>query len=442
MNSLKKYGAIGGAVVIVACWPLAVGQIGQYVIKDGLKHLSNDKVAVTLLDYQRGYLSSDVKTKVTILDSKTKKMLADDKLPTEFVLTSHVRHGVISLSSSTTLPDYPQLPLNLDTTTQLNGNTDFNLTLQQWHYQSEGEDKFTVTVPSFYMKGLVTKLGEINFESKTPSVAIDFSNDAQITVTDIAMKGEGKQTSGFWVGNQEVSVGEVVTKGDKVAAKSQEEKDKWKKAAPEIHEFTAQLSGFNYRFESYFNDDSSRVTLHHQASLAAFKSDDWQAKNIDLDVTFDGLDRASFKQLSDFYQNHPQVSQQDIGKMLPYVDKLASRGLTINIAKLDAGIGKGRFTTQINLSLPDSKQDNVLNNPMALLSTLDGRIGSTVTKTLASEYPMIGKTADHLVSSKLATENDKGYAMKAVIKDGNIEFDNGEKVPLVSLFMLGLGGLQ
>ena len=41
MKQLRKIGAIGGAISLALCWPLAVGQIGQNAITDGVAKLNN-----------------------------------------------------------------------------------------------------------------------------------------------------------------------------------------------------------------------------------------------------------------------------------------------------------------------------------------------------------------------------------------------------------------
>lgn len=103
MHQLKKYGAIGGAIALALCWPLAVGQIGQNVIHDGITHLSNDSVKAEVVSYNRGYLSSEVQTRYTVADPELASQLEIDGLPTEFVVNSHVTHGLFSLKAESTL---------------------------------------------------------------------------------------------------------------------------------------------------------------------------------------------------------------------------------------------------------------------------------------------------------------------------------------------------
>ncbi|KOO10999.1 hypothetical protein AKJ18_31375, partial [Vibrio xuii] len=138
MHQLKKIGAIGGAVSLALCWPLAVGQIGHNVIRDGISHLNTQSVQAEIIQYDRGYLSSEVKTRYTVTDPDLAQQLALDGLPSEYVVSSHVQHGLITLKATSVLENMDDLPLTLSTVTQLNGNTDYTLKLDNWHQANDG----------------------------------------------------------------------------------------------------------------------------------------------------------------------------------------------------------------------------------------------------------------------------------------------------------------
>ncbi|MGV2839934.1 DUF945 family protein, partial [Vibrio cyclitrophicus] len=78
MEQLRKIGAIGGAISLALCWPLAVGQIGQNAITDGVAKLNNSSIQAEIVEYDRGYLSSNVKTRLTVTDENLKEQLALD----------------------------------------------------------------------------------------------------------------------------------------------------------------------------------------------------------------------------------------------------------------------------------------------------------------------------------------------------------------------------
>ncbi|MEF1261384.1 DUF945 family protein, partial [Vibrio harveyi] len=94
MENLKKIGAIGGAISLALCWPLAVGQIGQTIIEDGIANMNDEMVKGEIVEYDRGYLSSVVLTRYTVVDPEIKAQLERDGLPTAFDVTSDVTHGL------------------------------------------------------------------------------------------------------------------------------------------------------------------------------------------------------------------------------------------------------------------------------------------------------------------------------------------------------------
>ncbi|MEI8633377.1 DUF945 family protein [Vibrio sp. PP-XX7] len=85
MSQIKKYAAVGGAVCLVACWPLVVGQIAQNIFDDGMKNFSNRWVEGKTLTYDRGYLSSHVEVEIKVIDPELKTEFEADGFPTTLV---------------------------------------------------------------------------------------------------------------------------------------------------------------------------------------------------------------------------------------------------------------------------------------------------------------------------------------------------------------------
>ncbi len=83
--------------------------------------------------------SSNVTTRVTVTDESLKEQLALDGLPSEFVISA-VSHGLVSLNALSTFDNTDILPLSLTTSTELNGNTDFNFELSQFNHQGSDEN--------------------------------------------------------------------------------------------------------------------------------------------------------------------------------------------------------------------------------------------------------------------------------------------------------------
>ncbi|MDF4786876.1 DUF945 family protein, partial [Vibrio parahaemolyticus] len=198
MQNLKKIGAIGGAISLALCWPLAVGQIGQSIIEDGITNMNDEMIKGEVVEYQRGYLSSVVLTRYSVVDPELKTQLERDGMPTTFDVTSDVSHGLTSLTADSKLVDNDFLPLTMHSQTQLNGNTAFILDLDSWHYRNEAQGVSVSTSPA-KVTGDVTVLGDLNYQVSVPSVQVDFENGEELHLNALTGQGKGKQAKGYWL---------------------------------------------------------------------------------------------------------------------------------------------------------------------------------------------------------------------------------------------------
>ncbi|PUZ93517.1 DUF945 domain-containing protein, partial [Vibrio vulnificus] len=96
MNNLKKIGAVGGATSLALCWPLAVGQIGQNVIEDAVAKLNSAQLQAEIVKYDRGYRTSEVTTRYTIVDPVLVEQFETDGLPLVYEMQSRLTHGLTS----------------------------------------------------------------------------------------------------------------------------------------------------------------------------------------------------------------------------------------------------------------------------------------------------------------------------------------------------------
>lgn len=415
MNTIKRIGAVGGAVVLVLCWPLAVGQIGQNVITDGIAHFSNEQVTAELVSYDRGYLSSHVETRYTILDPQLKAQLAEQGIPAQFLLDSKISHGLISLTAVSDFPEYPELPLTITSTTSLNGNTRFKVESDNWHYQNQGETPFTISLTPAVLEGSATRLGELTYSLSVPSIDMDFTNGEKAQLSHLRIDGQGKQVKGFWIGKQSLTLDALTTKDIDGSTP-----------------FSADKA--SYQFTSTLDEATQRFSSQHVVNIGQLVNQDNTLRDVQFDFTLADVDSDSFEQLSNIYQSYPEMTHEAMGQAMPYLDTLFSKGFSLTMDKLSASLGEGEFNSSWSLSIPEGT-DNVTQDPGIVLSALTGHLESSVSNQLAAAYPMIQQGADELVVMEMATQDDKGYQLKADVKDGNLQFANGTKVPLVALFM-------
>ncbi|HDZ5414676.1 TPA: DUF945 family protein [Vibrio harveyi] len=418
MENLKKIGAIGGAISLALCWPLAVGQIGQTIIEDGIANMNDEMVKGEIVEYDRGYLSSVVLTRYTVVDPEIKAQLERDGLPTAFDVTSDVTHGLTSLSADSKLVDADFLPLTMHSKTQLNGNTDFMLNLASWNYQNDAQGMHLSSSPA-QVKGNVTVLGDLNYQVSIPSVQIDFENGEEIHLTELKGEGKGKQAKGYWLGEQSFSLQKL----DIVDAQ----------LAPMFLIENASYSGNTSLNESGDKLNTQLVLDAKQMRL----TDGTDVDNFKLDFAIGDIDSQSFDQIMSIYQNSPMLDEQEIQKLLPHIDTLFSKGFNLSVNELSLAFGDGKFRNEWQLSVPEGT-DHITQDPMKLMTATKGSLNTYFSDELVDLYPFIQEGVDELMVMELIEKKDKGYELKAQISDGKLKFENGQEFPLIALLMPAL----
>lgn len=418
MENLRKIGAIGGAVALALCWPLAVGQIGQSIIEDGIANMNDDMFKSEIVQYDRGYLSSVVHTRYTVIDPVLKTELERDGLATTFDVTSQVSHGLTSLSADSELVDNDMLPLTMHSQTQLNGNTEFTVNLDSWNYQNEAQGVSVSTSP-MEVTGDITVLGDLNYAVSIPSVQVDFDNGEEIFLNKLTGHGKGKQAKGYWLGEQTFSL-------------------------QKLDILDASLTPIfvieNASYSGVTKLDEAGEKLNSNLNLGAQKmhlTDGTIVDDFKLDFSIADVDSQSFDQIMSIYQSSPMLDTQEIESLLPYIDTLFSQGFNLSVNELSLAFGEGKFRNEWQLSVPQGT-DNITQDPMKLMMATTGSLSTYFSDELVEQYPFIQEGIDELMVMELIEKKDNGYELKAQISDGKLKFENGQEFPLITLLMPAL----
>lgn len=418
MEQLRKIGAIGGAISLALCWPLAVGQIGQNAITDGIATLNSSSIQAEIVDYDRGYLSSNVKTRITVVDESLKEQLDIDGLPSEYIVNSDVSHGLIGLDALSTLEEQPNLPLTLTTSTELNGNTSFNLELSQLNHQGTAENATSVSITKSTVSGHATVLGQIDYKLEIPSIQIDFPSGEEMTLSNLQGVGEGKQAKGYWLGTQNFTIESFA-----------------------VTDATMQpyvsIENSQYDFESHLDDATKRLRSNLKLNIASIQTSDGEVNNLNVDFEMDKLDSQSFEKVFEIYQSNPVLTQEDIEQIIPYIDTLFAKGFDLSMKNISLDLGEGEFQSKWLVSVPEGTE-NVSSDPSLIIPALTGDISSSFSNELVQEYPFIQEGIDELMVMEMIKQTDTGYEIHAALENGNLVFENGQEIPLIALLMPAL----
>ncbi|KUI99291.1 DUF945 family protein [Vibrio sp. MEBiC08052] len=411
MNQLKKVAAVGGAVCLMASWPLVVGQIAEKVFKDNIANIDNQLVTAKVLNYDRGYLSSQVKTEIQVTDPGLKAQMQDDDLPTSWILNSDVKHGLFSIHAVTQLVNQPDKLIKIVTQTQLNGNTHFEVDSQVTHYQG---NTWSMTFTPMSLSGDVTTLGEIDYQLDIPSV--QFSNaDLQIQVNNLYGNGQGKKEKGFWIGSQTLQVDKTVMSDDSG-----------------LGDFT--LENVGYQNTSSMDADRTRYDTRQQFNIAKISAQDGVVEHLNVIFSMGQLDVDSLAKIAEILEHYADITPTDAQNLQQALDQLVSKGFSIALEQLDIGLAQGQIESKVDLQLPEDMQQT-MQDPLAVVKKLTGHVESQVPKAVADAFPVLRQGVDELVTMQMMQENGDAYQMNATVQDGDLVFESGKKVPLMAILM-------
>lgn len=412
MQDLKKYAAIGGAIVLVASWPLAVGHIGQKVATDGINYVNNESVMTELIEYDRSYLSSTAQTRVEIQDPIAREQLIADGLPTAVLLNHEISHGIASISTVTTLAESAQLPISLTSKTQLNGNTEFTVDIGELIFNSEGSDAGIRIAPAS-STGNISVSGEISYQANFPLIEISFDSGEFASVEQLSFSSVGQLQNQMLLGTQSLAIDTLNfsdSYGDTIIA----------------------LKAADYAIDT--SESDNRISGAYNMSVGEFSVGLEQATNVELKMGAGGFDKESLLGLIDIMQASQELTTQQVETAFPLLEQLLMKGFYFNLTQFDLEVGEGKFQSSWNLTLAEGNS-GLSQDMLSLLNHLDGNLNTFITIEMIEMYPFIRQNLDELIIMEFVQEKSDGFLIDVKLADGQVEFSNGQKVPLMTVLM-------
>ncbi|GAM75364.1 hypothetical protein JCM19241_3276 [Vibrio ishigakensis] len=413
MRQLKSIAAVGGAVALIGIWPLAVGQIGQTVLTDAIQNVNNTDFNVELVEYDRGYLGSTATTRITVVDPQAKAQLDAYGLPDSFELKHQISHGMFSLGGETHVDGYPEL--KLITTTQLNGNTEFNSDMPAQEFTFQDDEVESISIGESSLKGSISVLGKLDYDFSMARLELDYANGTVMSFNGLTSAGVGSFEQSMWLGQQTLGLdGFLVSDPERVAI--------------------VEMNGMKYQLETGEDKTTNTLQGDYHLTLDEFSNVDGEAQNLDLQFTAGGFDKDAFLALSDMYKQSPMWTDEDTVKALPQVDALLQKGFHLSLKKFSVDVDMGHFDSSWDIRLPEN-EENSTQDFFKLLEQMQGNMNAFVSSDLVLAYPYIQQNLDELLIMEIATQTDKGYEVNLKLHDGKVAFANGKEVPMMALMM-------
>ncbi|MDP2571317.1 DUF945 family protein [Vibrio penaeicida] len=418
MHSLKKMGAIGGAILLVACWPLAVGQIAQKVIEDGVQNLNSSSVKAEIAEYDRGYFSATAITRYTITDPQLVKSLEADGLPASIEVVHDISHGLVGIDAHSYVKDSLLIQFELATQTKLNGDTHFELVGRKFNFtDSKGAE---LIVGQYAAQGVASVAGALEATVTVPKASVNFSNGDNLVLNSFIGEGAGQREGDLWVGQQNISV-----KGFQLSSASGE------------NDF--QLEDLQYVLKTNKDESGEKFDSVQTLSIKSASTGENHARDLELDFAFNGINSQALEQLISIYGTGENLTEERMNESMPLLDQLVETGFGVQLNKFALNLDGGDFQSAWQLTVP-SGQKNVSQNASVLLNVVEGNLDAFISNELLQSYPFVRENIDELLIMEFASEDAKGVGLNAKLINGQVTFSSGKQIPLLALFMPLMAG--
>ena len=270
------------------------------------------------------------------------------------------------------------------------------------------DDGSVVAIARSELKGNATILGEVNFTLDMPSVQLRFVNGDSISFHHLNGSGAGRRENSFWLGTNQFELKEITMSAS---------------------DSTRTFHGvnFNYRSDSSKDKLTGRVETNHILDGNQLASASGVVDNLHLDMTLGNLDAESLEALS-------QSRESDQAKLNASADQFLSKGFYLAMNQMKVSIGDGLVDSKWKLNLPEGVQ-NITQDVSKVIPAVEGNLKTFISSEMVVQYPFIKQGLDELLIMEMVKETDKGYEINADIEQGNVLFESGQRVPIVSLLL-------
>lgn len=432
-----KSGAIAGAIALAVAWPFAIGQIGQTTIERELDNLpESTNWLVDTVSYQRGYLSSEMITRVSLI-GEMKTEFASNGLPTSFDLLSHLDHGLLGISGLSSIQMTPELkkwteilwtsdisPLSIKTYFSVLGSVKFDAILAAIDRK---RDDSSLTSSPLYFTGEVDKSGNTHYKISIPLVDAVNKHGETLFVKDFISTGNGKMQDHFWIGQQDIlvaTVGVDDANGRKMT----------------INNFAIEVNNNLKNQQENINSVASAAPLLlDNSSVFSFQqltvSNEFVLNNFTVGLHLSGIDYASLvvllQALTAFGES---ATTNALSTLIQALDSVVNKGLDVNINPIAVSTPQGPVNANLHVGVAAGIFD-VNQNINALTAGLQGNVFVDVPSVYLRNVPAISAALDNFARYGFVSETENRVTLTMKIEHDHALSPNGKKVPISTLIM-------
>ncbi|MCD9493329.1 DUF945 family protein [Photobacterium carnosum] len=432
---LKKILASAGAVAIIACGPLATGQIGQSIYMGAVENYHSPYMSITNKSFERGYLSSNAVSRIE-LKNQLKTAFAEQGLPTVWLVSHHIDNGFLGVKSTSEFVIDKKIallvnqiwgknvaPMQMVTDSGFTGTTHFVMTVNPMDYTHD--DGVTASSKKLVVKGeFDPENSKSQFSYNLPELTVSTLDKESMIVKGINGEGKGQMQGNFWIGHQTFSLEHA------------------KFTAADQNQFIA-IDGVNVAMNNALSqpkgektptEATQQVTNTNTINVAKLTTlDGQQYKDIAFKLALKDLNYKAISQLATMEQSL-QAAQNpaQIKQAMVALDLLIAHGATVDLSQLSVKTPQGTVNAQVLLNIKPGLE-HASTNLTAVTDQLSGNINIVIPEALVAKEPLLAAKLPVLVNQKIVTKQDDNYQLQVKIIADQVEFSSGAKLPLAMM---------
>ncbi|KMV29209.1 hypothetical protein AB733_19050 [Photobacterium swingsii] len=433
--TLKKIGAIGGAIAVVVCWPIAVGQVGERIYLDTVGKYENPYVKISNESYDRGYLGSEAVSRIEVKD-EFKPLFEEEGLPSVWHVSHKIKHGFLGMTSESQFELDEGLqkvaaqawgdgvaPITFQTETSLTRRTEFKVVVNPVAYK----DEFGSSVSSepFILDGVVDAKGAGEFHYHLPQFSVTTTANETMALSNFSGGGKGVMDGQFWLGSQNAQLGSVQfidSNSDKAVS---------------LTNMSVAMSNVLTQPSKDATDENARLTNENKVTIDKIVSIDGKDyNNFNFDLSFIGLDYPAITRLGDMSDDiNEQMTPEQQKEALLALDLLVAKGLTLAMDDLSLTTPMGDIRSQIRFVVSPGLA-RASQNVDKIAEKLTGNIALELPKDLVDMDPALLERATMMEQAEIVERLEDKYVLNMQVEGDKVILANGDQLPLGMLFML------
>ncbi len=426
-----KKAAFIGAILVVVCWPFASGQLAQKQVEARLGNMQYENMEIQVTRYERGYLSSEIETKITAIND-LKDFMHSYELPSSLFIKTKLIHGFLNVFGEANIIITPEWQSALAPFGQLKKSpmtADFDLSIfgdiAVEAFTKEINTKYkelSIQVTPIVISSLMGRDKSTFFTSTIPKLTLGEGHD-KLILHDLSFIFDGSMRGSIWMGQQEMNFSSIeFLKKEKTLANVSQF------SAKSQNIFQAPFVNEKQVISEKKSEENARIKSLNQIKISKFFIENGgEYQSIALGLKVKNIDFSILKQMAQVYEDSA-IERKNDSLILPFISLLA-KGIDVEISPIQMRLPEGVLKGNVHLYL-ESHKNQEPTDLLAFSDKLKGEVKLHLPNGLINKLPFLSAVITRLTTAGFSSSDKENTAIDIRFGEGKVIAQDGNSLPL------------